>query len=96
MTLMTLHSAKGLEFPVVFMAGMEEGLFPSQRSLDDTDKLEEERRLCYVGITRAKRKLFLTSCRSRMMYGRTVMFRRAASLKRFPAISLKRPCRSAG
>lgn len=83
-TLMTLHSAKGLEFPVVFMAGMEEGLFPSQRSLDDTDKLEEERRLCYVGITRAKKKLFLTSCRSRMMYGRTVMFPPSRFLEEIP------------
>jgi DNA helicase-2/ATP-dependent DNA helicase PcrA len=73
-TLMTLHSAKGLEFPVVFMAGMEEGLFPSQRSLDDEDKMEEERRLCYVGITRAKKRLFLTSCRSRMVYGHVVMY----------------------
>jgi DNA helicase-2/ATP-dependent DNA helicase PcrA len=83
-TLMTLHSAKGLEFPVVFMAGMEEGLFPSQRSLDDPKKLEEERRLCYVGITRAKKRLFLTACRSRMVYGRTVMYPPSRFLEEIP------------
>ncbi len=68
-TLMTIHSAKGLEFPVVFLVGMEEGLFPSQRSLDSETGMEEERRLCYVGITRAKERLFLTSAAYRMMYG---------------------------
>ncbi len=68
-TLMTLHSAKGLEFPVVFMVGMEEGLFPHSRSLLDPNELEEERRLCYVGITRAKQKLFLTYCRQRLYFG---------------------------
>ncbi len=68
-TLMTLHSAKGLEFPVVFMPGMEDGLFPSHRSIDSEEKLEEERRLCYVGMTRAKERLFLTSSAYRMMYG---------------------------
>ena len=67
-TLMTLHSAKGLEFPVVFMVGMEENLFPSARSVDDPQKLEEERRLCYVGITRAKEKLFFTSACRRMLF----------------------------
>lgn len=67
--LMTMHSAKGLEFPVVFMPGMEDGLFPSHRSMDMDDKLEEERRLCYVGMTRAKERLFLTSASYRMMYG---------------------------
>jgi DNA helicase-2/ATP-dependent DNA helicase PcrA len=67
--LMTLHSAKGLEFPLVFMVGMEEGLFPSQRSVDDAAKLEEERRLAYVGITRAKEKLYLTSAESRRLHG---------------------------
>ena len=67
--LMTLHSAKGLEFPVVFLPGMEDGLFPSHRSIDTDDKLEEERRLCYVGMTRAKERLFLTSASYRMMYG---------------------------
>ncbi len=69
--MMTLHSAKGLEFPVVFMPGMERGLFPSYRSLDKPDGVEEERRLCYVGMTRAKEKLFMSSAEMRMLYGRT-------------------------
>ena len=68
-TLMTLHSAKGLEFPVVFMVGMEEGLFPHSRSMLDVNELEEERRLCYVGITRAKEKLYLTYTRQRLYFG---------------------------
>src|SRR5258706_4435406 len=68
-TLMTLHAAKGLEFPVVFMIGMEEGLFPHSRSLMDRNELEEERRLCYVGMTRAKEKLFLTYARRRLFFG---------------------------
>src|SRR5260221_1996793 len=68
-TLMTLHSAKGLEFPIVFMIGMEEGLFPHSRSLMDKDELEEERRLCYVGVTRAQQKLFLTYARRRLFFG---------------------------
>ncbi len=68
-TLMTLHSAKGLEFPIVFMIGMEEGLFPHSRSLMDKDELEEERRLCYVGMTRAQQKLFLTYARRRLFFG---------------------------
>lgn len=67
--LMTMHSAKGLEFPVVFMPGMEDGLFPSSRSMDVEEKLEEERRLCYVGMTRAKERLFLTSASYRVMFG---------------------------
>src|SRR6185369_11824404 len=65
-TLMTLHAAKGLEFPIVFIIGMEEGLFPHSRSLMDRGELEEERRLCYVGMTRAKDKLFLTYARRRL------------------------------
>lgn len=69
-TLMTLHAAKGLEFPVVFMIGMEEGIFPLSRASDDPDELAEERRLAYVGITRAQRELYLTSAYSRMLYGR--------------------------
>ncbi len=68
-TLMSLHSAKGLEFPVVFMVGMEEGLLPHSRSLIDPVQLEEERRLCYVGITRAKEKLYLTYAQQRWQYG---------------------------
>ena len=69
-TLMTLHAAKGLEYPVVFMIGMEEGLFPLSRAAEDHDELEEERRLAYVGITRAQEELFLTNAFSRMLYGR--------------------------
>ena len=70
-TLMTLHSAKGLEFPVVFISGMEDGLFPHQRSLDSLEQMEEERRLCYVGMTRAKERLFLTGAASRSVFGET-------------------------
>lgn len=68
-TLMTLHAAKGLEFPLVFMVGLEEGLFPHSRSLMDKHELEEERRLCYVGMTRAKEKLFLTYAKRRLFFG---------------------------
>lgn len=68
-TLMTLHASKGLEFPVVFLVGLEQGLFPNFRSLNDPVALEEERRLCYVGITRAKERLFLTHATSRRLYG---------------------------
>ena len=68
-TLMTLHNAKGLEFSVVFLAGMEEGLFPHSRSAESDDELEEERRLCYVGMTRAKERLVLTHARERRLYG---------------------------
>ena len=71
--LMTLHAAKGLEFPVVFMVGMEEGLFPHSRSLMDKHELEEERRLCYVGMTRAKNNLFLTYSRKRLFFGQRTM-----------------------
>ena len=67
--LMTLHSAKGLEFPLLFLCGLEDGLFPHQRSIQDADGLEEERRLCYVGITRARRKLYLTYAEQRRLYG---------------------------
>lgn len=70
-TLMTLHSAKGLEFPVVFLAGMEEGIFPFARAFMDEEQMEEERRLCYVGITRAERYLFVTHARMRMVFGKT-------------------------
>lgn len=70
-TLMTLHAAKGLEFPVVFIIGMEENVFPLSRAAEDEDELEEERRLAYVGITRAERVLFLTNANSRLLYGKT-------------------------
>ena len=70
-TLMTLHSAKGLEFPVVFLVGMEEGIFPGHKSMAEPKDLEEERRLCYVGITRAKNQLFLTCSKQRTMFGST-------------------------
>ncbi len=70
-TLMTLHSAKGLEYPVVFLIGLEDGVFPHVRSLGDPDELEEERRLCYVGLTRAEERLYLCHAWSRMMFGAT-------------------------
>ena len=79
--LMTLHSAKGLEFPFVFMPGMEDGLFPGWRAFDRPDGLEEERRLCYVGITRAKERLWLTSAEMRTMYGKTDFTRESQFLR---------------
>ena len=78
-TLMTLHSAKGLEFPVVFLVGMEEGIFPSYRSIGEPKELEEERRLCYVGVTRAKQNLYLTAAKQRTVFGSTT----CNSLSRF-------------
>lgn len=83
-TLMTLHSAKGLEFPIVFMIGMEEGLFPHSRTLMNPDEIEEERRTCYVGITRAQRKLYLTNARQRTIYGKTQAFPPSRFLKEIP------------
>ncbi|GAY77600.1 ATP-dependent DNA helicase UvrD/PcrA [Sporolactobacillus inulinus] len=84
-TLMTLHSAKGLEFPVVFLAGMEEGIFPHLRALDDEEEMEEERRLAYVGITRAKQQLFLTNAQVRMLYGKTIANPASRFIKEIPA-----------
>ncbi len=83
-TLMTLHSAKGLEFPVVFISGMEEGLFPSMMSIMEGNRLEEERRLMYVGITRAKQKLYLTSAFQRTIYGSTSYTMESRFLKEIP------------
>ena len=83
--LMTLHAAKGLEFPVVFLVGMEEGLFPSQRSVDDEGRLEEERRLAYVGITRAREKLFVSHAESRRMHGSEMLARSSRFLGEIPA-----------
>ena len=79
--LMTMHSAKGLEFPVVFMPGLEDGLFPGSRSFDSESGMEEERRLCYVGMTRAKEKLILSSAAMRTLYGRTDYTRESQFLR---------------
>lgn len=82
--LMTLHSAKGLEFPVVFLAGMDEGVFPHARSMLDEDELEEERRLCYVGITRAKKILYLTRAWQRSLYGNTSYYSASRFIDEIP------------
>ncbi|MGZ8227286.1 MAG: DNA helicase II [Methylococcaceae bacterium] len=83
--LMTMHSAKGLEFKLVFMVGIEEGLFPSQQSVDDASRLEEERRLCYVGITRAMQQLYLTYTESRRLYGREAYPKPSRFLREIPS-----------
>lgn len=84
-TLMTLHSAKGLEFPNVFLVGMEEGVFPSVRSFGDDAEIEEERRLCYVGITRAKQQLFITRAKTRTLFGRTAYNQPSRFIAEIPA-----------
>jgi DNA helicase-2/ATP-dependent DNA helicase PcrA len=83
--LMTLHSAKGLEFPLVFLAGMEEGLFPHSMSLEEPGRLEEERRLCYVGVTRAMKQLYITYAESRRMYGTDTYNRPSRFVSEIPA-----------
>lgn len=88
-TLMTLHSAKGLEFPVVFLVGMEEGIFPGYQSIGEPKELEEERRLCYVGITRAKEKLFMTCAKQRTVFGSTSFNAISRFIKEIPASMLE-------
>jgi len=83
--LMTLHSAKGLEFPLVFLAGMEEGLFPHQKSIEEPGRLAEERRLCYVGMTRAMQQLYITHAESRQTYGQTNFSRPSRFIAEIPA-----------
>lgn len=83
--MMTLHSAKGLEFPLVIMAGMEEGLFPHQMSVEEPGRLQEERRLCYVGITRAKQHLYFTFAESRRLYGRETYHKISRFIKEIPS-----------
>jgi len=89
-TLMTLHAAKGLEFPVVFIPGMEEGVFPSHRALGEEQQLEEERRLAYVGITRAKRSLTLLYAKRRMLFGQTTYGRPSRFLTEIPDELIKK------
>jgi DNA helicase-2/ATP-dependent DNA helicase PcrA len=81
---MTLHSAKGLEFPLVFLVGLEEGLFPHQRSVESENDLEEERRLCYVGITRAEKQLVICYAEQRRLYGNTMYGVPSRFLKEIP------------
>ncbi|HEX2054274.1 MAG TPA: 3'-5' exonuclease, partial [Actinomycetota bacterium] len=99
-TLMTLHNAKGLEFPIVFLTGMEEGVFPHMRSLTEPDELEEERRLAYVGITRARQRLYLTHAWSRSLWGGVNYNPPSRFLKEIPDELIKRmgekPRRSSG
>ncbi len=90
-TLMTVHSAKGLEFPTVFIVGMEEGVFPSLQAIGEADQMEEERRLAYVAITRAKRRLFITSARQRMVFGQTASHRVSRFVDEIPPEHIDRP-----
>ena len=93
--MMTMHSAKGLEFPVVFTVGMEEGLFPGMRAIGDMEEMEEERRLCYVAMTRAKERLYMTCANQRMLYGRTSANRPSRFLGEIPEERLERSGRTA-
>lgn len=89
-SMMTLHAAKGLEFPVVFLVGLEEGVFPHRRALDGGEELEEERRLCYVGITRAMERVYMTTCRSRMLFGERRSFTPSRFLSEMPTTDIER------
>ena len=82
--LMTMHSAKGLEFPTVFLAGMEDGLFPHMMSMEEEGRLEEERRLCYVGVTRAMQRLYLTYAESRRINGSETFNRQSRFISEMP------------
>jgi DNA helicase-2/ATP-dependent DNA helicase PcrA len=95
-TLMTLHTAKGLEFPVVFLTGMEDGIFPHMRSVGDPEELEEERRLCYVGITRAEQRLYLTHAWSRQLFGATDYYPPSRFLSEIPEALVRAQGRTAG
>jgi DNA helicase-2/ATP-dependent DNA helicase PcrA len=86
---MTLHSAKGLEFPMVFLVGLEEGVFPGQRSAEDAGRLEEERRLAYVGLTRARRRLVLTWAESRRIHGSEMLGAPSRFLREIPQALLR-------
>ena len=90
-TLMPLHSAKGLEFAVIFLAGLEEGLFPHARALEEAEGLEEERRLCYVGMTRAKQHLYLSHARTRTIFGSTMPGVPSRFLEEVPAELVTKP-----
>ncbi|MCJ2378899.1 DNA helicase II [Vibrio sp. ZSDZ34] len=87
--LMTLHSAKGLEFPTVFMVGVEEGMFPSQMSAEEAGRLEEERRLCYVGMTRAREKLYMTYAEMRRLYGQDKYHKPSRFIRELPQVHLE-------
>ena len=88
--LMTIHSAKGLEFPTVFLVGAEEGIFPGARSIGEPEEIEEERRLCYVAMTRAKKKLYITAARQRMLFGRTSANRISRFVEEIPEENLEK------
>ena len=92
--MMTMHSAKGLEFPTVFVVGIEEGLFPGQRSIGEPEEMEEERRLCYVALTRAKEKLYLTCASQRMLFGHTMSNRPSRFVEEIPGEYLERSGRT--
>jgi superfamily I DNA/RNA helicase len=83
-SLMTLHTAKGLEFPIVFLAGLEEGLLPHKRVVEEGSEIDEERRLCYVGITRARDQLFMTRAKNRIRYGKPVPRLQSRFLEEIP------------
>ena len=88
--MMTMHSAKGLEYPNVFIVGMEEGIFPGMRAIGEFDEMEEERRLAYVAITRAKKKLYLCCARQRMLFGRTTANRVSRFVSEIPDEHIKK------